>query len=83
MSKLSEVAQVPVVVRGGSIIMENDDLLKLNDKALQLLANTLQGTVAYKKKRIIYTDLEVELCTRHGCYRPAVKDKLTCSDHPA
>lgn len=80
-NRLTELAQVPVIVKDGQVIMETEDLLKLKDAALQIMASAFQGKVEYKKKRVVYTDLEVDLCTHYNCYRPAVEGKLSCSDH--
>jgi hypothetical protein len=79
----TQLTQVPIIVRDGQVIMDLPDLYYKSDKDLQIIAKGLQGRVAYRWKRVIFTELEEQLCTHYECTRPVSTGDgvLNCGDH--
>lgn len=78
----TDFAEVPAIVLGGQISICDAAMRGMDRADLRLLAKTLEGQLVWVKRRIIFEELEVPLCTREGCWRPA-SSALYCSDHGA
>jgi hypothetical protein len=77
--EITQITQLPAIVKSGAIEILSADLLKLQESDLKNMAMVMGGTLVYMKLRATYTELEVSLCGFDNCYNPT--HDLWCDDH--
>lgn len=80
--ELTDCVELPAIIKGGVVIVENANLVKLDETELRRMADVMNGELAYIKYDVIYTQTNPRLCGHKECWRPVgLKNPLKCTDH--
>jgi hypothetical protein len=81
-NEITNIVQLPAIVKSGNIKVMDPDLLKLDESDLKKMAMVMGGELVYMKVRATYTQLEknTQFCAFKDCYRLA--HDLWCDTHP-
>lgn len=77
--ELTEITELPGVLRDGVIQPLPVELFKLSQLELMAVAEAMGGILAYVKVRSTFTKVETLMCSTKGCFDP-VGEKYPGSD---
>jgi hypothetical protein len=77
--QLTEIRELPGVLKGDKLFPLPVELGSLSTMELQNVAEAMGGVLSYVKVRTTYTALENMICTAKGCYNP-VGERFDGSD---
>jgi hypothetical protein len=80
-SEFTEIVEFPAIVVNNTVKFVDPSLPNMTDALFKDMATALGGQFVYLKVRATYTQVEVQMCTRKDCTRPAKLDTLVCGDH--